>query len=50
MYLAVQDVTYFPIALLRKHYRIIQNYHLKYMSGFDAAYMRDVVMVSVGGL
>lgn len=34
--------------LARKHYKVIQAYYLKYMSGFDAAYMRDVVMVSCG--
>ena len=34
------------LALLRKYYRVIQSYFLRYMSGFDAAFMRDVVMVS----
>lgn len=33
------------IALLRKHQRVVQNYYLRYMSGFDAQLMRDVVMV-----
>ncbi len=36
-------------ALTRKHYKVIQSYYLRYMSGFDAAYMRDVVMVSKPG-
>jgi len=31
-------------ALLRKHQRVVQNYYLRYMSGFDAQLMRDVVM------
>ena len=34
-------------ALMRKHHRIILNYYLKYMSGFDAQMLRNVVMVSV---
>ena len=33
-------------ALMRKHHRIILNYYLKYMSGFDAQMLRNVVMVS----
>ena len=37
--------THTHTALLRKHQRIVQNYHLRYMSGFDAQLMRDVVMV-----
>ena len=37
-----------PIAaLMRKHHRIILNYYLKYMSGFDAQMLRNVVMVSL---
>ena len=34
---------------MRKHHRIILNYYLKYMSGFDAQMLRNVVMVSVSG-
>ena len=34
-------------ALMRKHHRIILNYYLKYMSGFDAQMLRNVVMVSL---
>ncbi len=37
-------------ALVQKHHRIILNYYLRYMSGFDAQLMRNVVMVSVNGL
>ena len=33
-------------ALVQKHHRIILNYYLRYMSGFDAQLMRNVVMVS----
>ena len=40
---------YFNLALMRKHHRIILNYYLKYMSGFDAQMLRNVVMVSVSG-
>ena len=32
--------------LMRKYHRIIRNYYIKYLSGFDAALMREVVMVS----
>ncbi len=35
------------VALMRKHHRIIANYYMKYMSGFDAQLMRNVVMVSL---
>lgn len=34
-------------ALMWKHHRIILNYYLKYMSGFDAQMLRNVVMVSL---
>ena len=35
---------------MRKHHRIILNYYLKYMSGFDAQMLRNVVMVSLSVL
>lgn len=37
---------FFDVALMRKHHRVILNYYLKYMSGFDAQMLRNVVMVS----
>ena len=39
-------ICHLNIALMRKHHRIILNYYLKYMSGFDAQMLRNVVMVS----
>ena len=33
------------VDLMRKHHKLIQNYYIKYMSGFDAQLMRNVVMV-----
>ena len=30
---------------MRKHHRVIATYYMKYMSGFDAQLMRNVVMV-----
>ena len=33
-------------AILRKHERVVQNYFLRYMGGYDAQLMRDVVMVT----
>ena len=35
---------------MRKHHRIILNYYLKYMSGFDAQMLRNVVMVGLSVL
>ena len=32
-------------ALVRKYRKVIQNYHLKFLGGFDAAQMREIVMV-----
>ena len=34
------------VALLHKHHRIILNYYVRYLSGFDAQLMRNVVLVS----
>ena len=34
-----------PLALLRKNQRVVQNYYLRYLGGYDAQLMRDVVMV-----
>ncbi|XP_003382558.1 PREDICTED: nck-associated protein 1-like [Amphimedon queenslandica] len=31
-------------ALVRRHRKVIQNYHLKFLGGFDAAQMREIVM------
>ena len=36
-----------PLALLRKNQRVVQNYYLRYLGGYDAQLMRDVVMVRV---
>ena len=33
------------IALVKKYAKVIQNYYLKFMGGFDAAQMREIVMV-----
>ena len=33
------------VALMLKHRRVVQNYHLKYLGGFDAQLMRHTVMV-----
>ncbi len=33
------------IGLVRRYSKIIQNYYLKFMGGFDAAQMREIVMV-----
>ena len=30
---------------MKKHHQIISNYYIKYMAGFDAQLMRNVVMV-----
>ena len=35
------------IALIRRYAKVIQNYYLRFMGGFDAAQMREIVMVSV---
>lgn len=34
---------------MRKHHRIIANYYIKYMAGFDAQLVRNVVMVRERG-
>ena len=30
---------------MRKYRKVIQNYHLKFLGGFDASQMREIVMV-----
>ena len=41
------NVIILSIALIRRYAKVIQNYYLRFMGGFDAAQMREIVMVSV---
>ena len=42
MYMYIIHVS---VALVKKYAKVIQNYYLKFMGGFDAAQMREIVMV-----